>query len=337
MVKSNRRFLNTTGNLSVVFLAVIMMVISTTAVSLPMIQVQKAFAQSVVATNDSINTQKPEELPPGYVLTPAGPMRADHILKSNGIKSPDIDALAKKFGEKLESVSPEAIYKRMCALLKNCHQNVPLSDGWIESASVPIGQTGAPSSYQYFAGYFKVPEKPTSTYITSPLMTTFVFNDIQSTSHIMQTVLTYGPNGDYGGQYWSLNCWYATSSTGTHGPTISVSVGDVILGFMYQKDRSTWLCGGIDTSTGYSAYYEIPTTDTYQELDNALETYNLSTACADWPGNIEFIDMQVGGGTSWYSPSWQSETWPSHYDSGSCHVGSVTIKSATDVILHVQS
>jgi hypothetical protein len=187
----------------------------------------------------------------------------------------------------------------------------PATDnGWTEYA-----YWFAPSAVGVFQNDFHVPEAPGN--FDGQLI--YIFPGMQGGGAIIQTVIQYGNNGGWGGQYWTLNTWAGGGGeyNGNYysGNVISVSTGDVIFSDLYgdpgncNANGCLWEIVGLDTTNGqessYGTYINISWN---QVIPLAIEVYGVDT-CADYPATYDnSYNFYVAGwnnGPQW-APSWTS-------------------------------
>ena len=135
----------------------------------------------------------------------------------------------------------------------------------------------------------------------------------QGSFPLMQPVLSFGNNNDYGnGWDWFLAAWWLTSSNNSYYSTPgAVNPNDAIDADMqvvgtYESggiDYRTWLIQGWDMTSNFLTYAYFNTSADYQTVSPAvLEVYNVTT-CNDYPNQLEthFTDIHlfVPANNSW--------------------------------------
>ena len=187
----------------------------------------------------------------------------------------------------------------------------PATDnGWTEYA-----YWYAPSAVGEYANEFHVPAAPS--YFDGQLI--YIFPGMQGGGAIIQTVIQYGNNGGWGGQYWTMNTWAGGGGEygGNYysGNVVTVSTGDVIYSNLYGNPDNCngngclWEIVGSDLTNGqvssYGTYINISWN---QVIGLAIEVYGVDT-CADYPATYDnSYDFYVAGwdsGPQW-TPQWTS-------------------------------
>lgn len=220
----------------------------------------------------------PIDLKPGQVITPFGT-----ILNKSQVYEV-------KSGEFIDMV--------------NISRNVtgrpiklPTYNDWIEDAYYYWG-----SGITDYSGYWTVPSSPTS---TGSLIYLFIGLEPSNGANILQPVLQWGNNGNFGGNYWTLASWYATSNSGVYSTPINVDVGDTIYGRIYRPSPSnptSWVVNSIDVTKSTTTTLPTTASSTYTYSYVALEGYNINT-CSQFPGDTSFTNLYLYGVT----PSWTKE------------------------------
>ncbi len=134
----------------------------------------------------------------------------------------------------------------------------------------------------------------------------YFFPSLSSFSEIVQPVLQWGNNGEYGGYYWSLVSWYWSGSAPTHSTPISASPGDWIHGEIVMTDANTYRITTKNMQTGQSTVLYHGVVD---EMDVAeggvLEVLAISN-CTQYPSSPEvfknFGVWQAGATWSTFIP-----------------------------------
>jgi hypothetical protein len=162
-------------------------------------------------------------------------------------------------------------------------------DGWVEASqwNPPLS---AADNIDDVNGYWYVPGPPTE---GGALL--FMFNAIGSDTGggwIMQPVLQWGNNGNWGGDYYSFASWLVGPESSGYAaysePAIIVNPGDFLFGEQYQngEDGSTldYYVNAEDTTTGQSSPYAFTSQSIHwdQAYAGVLEAYNV-TSCSQFP------------------------------------------------------
>jgi hypothetical protein len=189
----------------------------------------------------------------------------------------------------------------------------PAADnGWTEAAV-----WNAPGAVGQFESEFHVPAAPSN--YDGQLI--YIFPGLQGGGAILQTVIQYGNNGSWGGEYWSMNTWAGGGGEygGNYyfGNAVSVNTGDEIhnneQGFPNNCNANgcMWEVLGVDGQTGATSQY-----DTYiniswtQVLGLVIEVYGVDT-CADYPATYDngYNFWITGWSWSGTGPQWTPGPW----------------------------
>jgi len=197
----------------------------------------------------------------------------------------------------------------------------PTNDGWIEWAS---DQVAAGSNYADLSAAWRVPVVPSGSYSGTQLYYSFpgLENVGDVNVYIIQPVLQFGNNNQFGGSYWSAASWRCNSGSDClHGTPITVSPGDSVIGTVDASacvgGTCTWTIAIVDVTQGTRSNWTATDTQNYTwATGGAVEVYGL-TSCSQYPdtviayGGISLLDQT---GTQ-LSPNWghnvQSGTTPS--------------------------
>lgn len=180
----------------------------------------------------------------------------------------------------------------------------PANGGFIEYAWTAQSPGG---KYRKITANWKVPPKPAGVYSGTRVYFSFpaLFND----SYILQPVLQYGYNGQFGGSYWTIASWRCNSIC-DHSAPITVNAGEVLSGSVVASNcaggNCTWTITAKRVSTGQSAVHVVPSADAFvKATKGAVEVYGL-TACNQYPTNgIFFTDAALyNGSMSQVFPTW---------------------------------
>jgi hypothetical protein len=157
--------------------------------------------------------------------------------------------------------------------------------------------------------------------------------DATGANDIVQPVLQWGNNGNFGGTYFVLASWYVIGSTYGYSTPISVSSGQSLSGSMTSgascgRGCNTWTITGTDTSTGKSTTINVNLGAQNLLFGGSLEAYYM-TGCSDYPGSpTVFSSLSATDVTGKVTPNWTVFV----YLTGCGQ--QVTINSATKVTLY---
>lgn len=163
--------------------------------------------------------------------------------------------------------------------------------------------------------YWTIPSKPSN----QSFQLLYYFPSFQSNTEIIQPVLQYGSNGDFGGHGWTIAAWYCWSSGCHHSPGLGgPNPGDTINGWINMVSSTVYTIGMRDLTTGTFTQYNWATTGPFNSVQGGvLEVYSVGT-CDEFPpeGTIQFYGETIyQAGPSWnsfvqVSPSWSNNTTP---------------------------
>ncbi|MDP9080514.1 MAG: DUF5977 domain-containing protein [Bacteroidota bacterium] len=264
----------------------------------------------------------------GMVMTPFGPrLKSDVHFVEDGYALSNIDGHLKKVqkqtGKVMLDFGAQAplkyltvnnvqghIGKQLVSMSNSNNATVPgLGSGWITDAYWS-NNTGL--ALTYFNTNWVVPSNPTTYH--SQLV--YLFNGLQdgftSTSHILQPVLQFGPNGAWGGNYWTIDNWYASCQTCTayYGTAVTVTSGTTLHGLMQQTAVSGTNYSYNSSFVGYptSSSLQINNVPQLYWAAETLEAYSLTQA-SDYPPdlNVAMSSIQIKTGTTTPTISWTAE------------------------------
>jgi hypothetical protein len=168
----------------------------------------------------------------------------------------------------------------------------PTGNGWVEDSQWLLSLKSG-DNIDFLGGSWSVPSIP-ETY--GALI--YLFNGIQPSngSWIMQPVLQFGDNGNFGGDYWVLASWLVHSNTDYYvSSPVGVNPGDVIIGQTYQTGVSGnnlyYLIYANDVSNGQDSTLSVKTWGLQwsQAFAGVLEAYNV-TSCSEYPSGSQGVD-----------------------------------------------
>jgi hypothetical protein len=187
-----------------------------------------------------------------------------------------------------------------------------IGNGWVEDSQWFLSLKSG-DNIDFIGGSWAVPSIP-ETY--GALI--YLFNGIQpsNASWIMQPVLQYGDNGNFGGNYWVLASWLVHSNTDYYvSSPVGVNPGDVIIGQTYQTGTSGndlyYFIYANDVSNGQDSTMSVTTWGLQwtEAFAGVLEAYNV-TSCSEYPsgrqGAVDFYKTTVAHGypkLDWLTPA----------------------------------
>ncbi len=206
----------------------------------------------------------------------------------------------------------------------------PTINGWLEDSSYEATPIQGLDYFDALFDYFTVPNDP-ATYSNQIL---YFFPGLASSDAIAQPVLSWGNNGFYGGNYWSLAAWYYISGSSSYyySPPFTVGVGDQISGIIKMTGVEScpwpltgtcyeWSVIAYDTWMGEEGVENFVTPEQYTQAYPAVqEVYNLSE-CSELSGTpsdtFYYVQLDQAG------PYWNSfndvtdpAAWGSYAGSG---------------------
>ncbi len=153
---------------------------------------------------------------------------------------------------------------------------------------------GAILAYSHEFSNILVPNPP----VSSSGQVVYVFAGTKSESMIavMQTVLLWGNNGVFGGDYWTMVSLFESNGYIYYGRKIVVPSNTWVSTYVMatQGDSRHWVVAGVHPSYGTSGINLITSYDFPQKygMPLTLETYNV-TSCSQIPVVIAFKDYYV--------------------------------------------
>jgi hypothetical protein len=193
----------------------------------------------------------------------------------------------------------------------------PADTGWIE-----YGYTYQPpgSWYQELDAHWAVPVVPLAPY--SGIQVYYTFPGTESNAFIIQPVIQYGFNGDFGGLRWMMASWHCDAGPGcTHSTPITIAAGDAMYGTVAGSNCSNgscvWTITSQDVTSGQRTMLTVTDTDNYYiAVGGAVEIRGGSglglTSCDQYP-----MDGVFYSGISLYdqnrsqiSPTWFGAVQP---------------------------
>ncbi len=188
----------------------------------------------------------------------------------------------------------------------------PSLNGWLEWDSATLSS----DTFGTLTADWKVPAKPSGSYSGQEVY--YTFPGLENSSYIIQPVLQYGYNGDYGGSFWSGASWRCNSGSDClHGDTIMATTGDSIHGSVQASScvngTCTWTIVLVDVITGSRSDWTADDNDNYTWASGGgVEVYSL-TQCSQFPQNGVFY---TGVATKDLNGTGLSPTWYNHVTSG---------------------
>src|SRR5437868_3162710 len=256
-----------------------------------------------------------------YVATPAGLYHRSCVHEiEDGARGNKNGLVTRKDGTTYQH--PKCAYPPLRQTRRG-GTSAPINNGWIEDASYALP---AGNQYRHLSANWAVPAKPVASYADytnggPPVY--YAFPGIQSNAFILQPVIQYGYNGDFGSPFgWVMASWHCDTGPGCqHSSPVSVTAGDGIAGDVSASDcaggQCTWTVTTQDVSTGQRTVMAWGDTEDYAwAAGGAVEVYHLKF-CAQYPINgISFSGIALSDENSnQVSPSWfsyiQSGTDPS--------------------------
>ncbi len=161
--------------------------------------------------------------------------------------------------------------------------NGPTLSSWIEWAHYAPG-----TNWGNLNASWHVPAAPESTFTSNPEQVYYSFPGLESSSYIIQPVLTYGYAPDYGGNFWTAASWRCNSGSDCHhGTPISVTTGDSLPGSVSASacanGMCTWTITTVDVTTSARSVWSVDDVSSYfYAVGGAIEVYNLAP-CTQLP------------------------------------------------------
>jgi hypothetical protein len=189
---------------------------------------------------------------------------------------------------------------------------------WIENTDTTAVELNGLAQFNYLNASWKVPQSP-SEYSSQLLYFFPSFQDLTESQEIIQPVLQFGPNGSWGGNYWTIACWYLSPTNTYTSPALTVYPGDSLYGTLGVYTPGNW---NAELDDGTLSHATAITTNVYEKFQTAesgvLEVWNVSD-CSQFPpdGSIVFDDVEISqAGPSYNSVNWVQPTWRLQLTSG---------------------
>ena len=163
-------------------------------------------------------------------------------------------------------------------------------DGWVEASQWELSLKST-DNIDSLLGYWYVPGPPA---FSGALV--FLFNGIESTGgdSIMQPVLQWGNNGNFGGDYYTFASWFVgpkSSGYAFYSSPIIVNPGDYLLGNTGQygvtKSGLSYFVNAADTTTNERTAADVTSNGLHWiwAFSGVLEAYNV-TSCGQYPSPL---------------------------------------------------
>lgn len=225
----------------------------------------------------------------GYVLTPVGWFHRScvHEIPSGASRVGNVVTLPSGASYQIPKCQYPA-YPNALARAMSRHTDLPADTNYVEYANYT---PSIAEQFRHLSASLIVPSGPDTTYASKEIYYTFPgLSSHTSPSYILQPVLSWGNNGIYGGDYWSLSSWHCsfTISQCTHSTPIYPSVGDSLYGTMDASSCTgvmcQWTVTAEDVTKGTSTTRTWADSDKYfNAVGGAVETHHGFTSCSDFP------------------------------------------------------
>jgi hypothetical protein len=265
-----------------------------------------------------INSECAFEVPAGATVNEAGDVLLnDKVIDHHAPCTPEQMGLA---ADKKTPLLPPTI------------SHAWLDDTWANATTIS-GQT----MYSGMDSFWYVPAAPIQNGALLYIFSSFVN---VANQEIIQPVLQWGSNGQFGGNYWTIATWYCSPAHCPHSPGLGgIHSGDEIWGAM-----------NIATPTSYKLEIEDLNTHTYSTgtptvigpmntvQGGVLEVYNVTT-CNNFPpqsAGIDFFDIDVYEAGPAYNtknlvvPNWMTQIDTATNPSPNCGYTSTFSVSGTE-------
>ena len=224
----------------------------------------------------------------GYVATPSGWFHRSCVVEIPDGAYVDASGLVTRRDKTTFLIPTRCAYPSYPNLPRLGGPNAqftPTSYGWIEDAQIT---QSLPSWYSAISAYWRVPPAPAGQYTDNQLYYTFPGLQANSETAIIQSVLQYGRNSWFGGNYWTLASWSVSGGVGHWSSWAVVQPGDLIFGWVRSSNcdgtSCDWAITSFDITRVWATTYTARLTKYYNfATGGALETYGL-TSCDQYPG-----------------------------------------------------
>lgn len=235
------------------------------------------------------------EVPPGKVLLPGG-----RIADSSCVQEIPDKATVDENGDvwlngKLHARNKPCTPEQMGEGRQNDKkvQAPTISHAWVE-----FSEAGSATFFNKMRAKWVVPPAPTSN--LNKII--YLFPSFQSSwngGEIIQPVLQYGGNGQFGGNYWVIASWYCYPNGCKHSGAKNVNAGDQLLGAIDLTGSTAttkfYQISSYDLTQGTVTTLPINTNGPFNRAEGgALEVYSVST-CAQYPATtaVSFTNIEV--------------------------------------------
>jgi len=232
-----------------------------------------------------------------HVLAEDGKLKKVHTASKTVVQ--ELDDVKKTSGEKPNMPSNVSVPDEKKVKSKTKNEIIPsYGEGWITYAEWN-NTSGNPINY--FTTEWVVPPAPT----TYNGQTIFIFNGMQSSDHILQPVLQYGPSAAGGGNYWSIVNWYVSSSgAALYSSLVQVDPGQSLQGVMTLTDQSGGLCSYTSSFPDFFIDLQVYDVEELTYVYESLEAYEITTP-SDYPaGKVSMTGIRIFIGGLAATPSW---------------------------------
>jgi len=184
-------------------------------------------------------------------------------------------------------------------------------DGYMQQASEYHHE-----GFTEISGDWTVPGNPTQQ--KNQVIYLWLGTDDYEAGNVVQPVLQWGFNGNFGGNEWLFVSWFVTIGSANVGPQVTCSVGDDLFGIVsLNATAMQYNSTALNQDTGESSELMVATTRTKNEdlALVAMEGYSL-TSCAELPGGDgeTFSLLTLAENGQHVTPEWQPATY--YHDCG---------------------
>jgi hypothetical protein len=173
-----------------------------------------------------------------------------------------------------------------------------VGSAWLDDTWAWASTIGGLSFYNDLWAYWTVPSNPTGCgphgFWCNELL--YFFPSLQSSAgEIIQPVLQWGSNGDFGGRWWTLASWYCSSTACPHSTFRQVSAGDSIFGEVSIASTSplSYRILSRDITTGWSTSLIQPTSGPFNTVQGGvMEVYTVNS-CSQFPPSAPLVFRDI--------------------------------------------
>ncbi len=256
--------------------------------------------------------------PPGdYIATPAGYYHRSCVHEiPRGAQVDSAGLVTRGDGSRYQVPTCQHLPRRGIFGLRRAALAPQAGDSnWIEWASDSVIN---PNRYVQLSARWIVPSVPEQSFSSGQVY--YAFPGLMSEGAIIQPVIQYGYNEEFGGNLWEMASWWCNAyDYCLYSTPDTIAAGDTIVGSIVASNcgvQCTWTIKTKDITSPRVDSTTLQKNDTkyYRTLiGGAVEEYEI-TACEQYPDTGVFFTNIAATDTFWtVSPNWTNVVNPDHY------------------------